>query len=188
MHQEIIKKTVEIFDESAKWNSFLHLVSLKGHIINQWYNKLKDEVDNNIIPIEGWIFDKERFQWHLKKYGKDSFSIWFEDASFYLWVNGYFFDVEKIRELLKDSRFDPIVSGIPHKDLDSSSGRIINETGRFVFDSPYDNCFNYDQLAWYAGNRTDEFVRQLQAKLDPFMTKEVTDLFIELNEKSKKNL
>jgi CTP synthase (UTP-ammonia lyase) len=84
--------------------------------------------------------------------------------------------------------YKSIHDGIFHKDIVSNNGYLFAEIGRFEFNSIYDNHFNSNQLAWFAGNETDEYIRQIELKLKPFFDKESTYLLIELNSLSKKQV
>ena len=188
MQQALINSTKDIFDSPEKWETFLDLDLLKDKITAQWYSKLGDELHLKIKLNPEWSYNKSGMQWYLEKYGRKSLSIWLEKAKFSLWADGYYYDLDKIRELLKDSRFMPIYYGMPFKESIMQGNYIIEELGRYTFGSHCDNCYTDDQLAWYAGNRTEEFAMQVKQRVDHFMKKEITDLLIELNEKSRKNI
>jgi hypothetical protein len=193
MQQELLIQTVKMVENTPeKWNSFLELVWKKDTIRNNWYGILKQKLDKQFMSmdrVENWsykswgLFDA---QWYLTDFGDQSLSLifgWWGELT--LHANGQYFNLDIIGKLLKTSKYSPIMACFNR--IDSQSGnRIAIESRNFNFGSPYDGKFDLDRLAWYAGNMTEEFVKQIAEKVNKFRNnKEVTGLMIEINEQAK---
>jgi len=189
MEIELIKKAAAIFDTPEKWVSFLELEKKKQSIIDDiWYKKLFDELIYNFSKIDlvdGWNFyeDDWNLYWYLELFGKNSICLKF------VW-NGYFSLANETRKeisskdevnnlclLIKTHCFQRV-------DKNYWGNDIYAEEFNLSFGTSLDGNFNDSNiLAWYAGNRTDEFVKQIQEKVNRFRKDEIiTQQLIELNE------
>jgi hypothetical protein len=186
-HELLLQKTMGLFDNSDKWDSFLELTSIQNAIISRWDSKLKDEIRAQIKYEDPWELDATARQWYLKDFGPNSLSIWLEGEYFSLWADDTFFDVKLIHEELKKRKFKPISDCVINKDIPfDGRGYLFRERGRFQFYSINDNHFDFNHLAWFAGNKTDEYVKQIQNKLKPFFETNTTNLMVELNSLAKR--
>lgn len=191
MNEELLKQAMSLFDSIDKWAAFIELINKNGDIQNRWRKKLKQEVVN-----------RERFElgneWDISIDSNGDFITWFiRDATINSINIGYadnhlrvFYeklDTEKVNELIKNPRFDKIKQCFDRID-GQDNATIAWETNNFYFDTPYDGNFSDTRLlAWFAGNRTEEFADQLINKVRKFQTPEITELFREINLKCKKD-
>lgn len=196
IQNEIIKEAIELFDAPEKWGAFLELYNKKEDIKKAWYIKLKNaiiEYFNNDI-VEGWdycfwgdnnyVWD---FKWFLTKYGQSSLCIgsgW--NGEFHLIVQGEQFDKEKITELLKSSKYSKLMS-IVRNDRQFEDETKAMEYRNYIFNTAEDGKFEVDTLAWFAGNKTEEFVKQIADKVNSVRKDvEITNLLDEINSITKK--
>ena len=155
MEQEIINNVYKIFDTPEKWNSFLDLFDLKEKIENNWNSKLLQRIQEKITLPNEWAFNTNGKVWHLKDFDIDSLSIWLEGEYFSIYADPVNYNIDLLKSKLRDTRYKAVLDCIIIKDSESlSSGYLIREKGKFVFDTIYDNNFDAEHLAWYAGNET----------------------------------
>ena len=189
MEYEIIKKAINLFDSPEKWNAFLELANLQQKITNQWNSDLLDAIRSRLtINDDRWDFRKNGWQgqWFLYEFGHESLSLWLELGYFSLWANPNLFDVDFIEKKLKEPEFRLIHDAMPFKDRGRHGGYIFSEIGRFEFGNIYDNHFDWPKLSWFAGNNMDDFIKQIELKLKPFIQSNSTDLLVELNRLAKR--
>ncbi|MDZ4809264.1 MAG: hypothetical protein SGI96_13495 [Bacteroidota bacterium] len=186
MEKELIEKSLELFSIPEKWNAFLELSFLKDKIIEHWKSKLKKYIIEKIDLPEAWDFNQNGMQWYLKEFGNNSLSIWLEGEHFSLYAEQAHYDVDLINNKLKEHKFKSVNDSIMYKDIGFGNGYFFREKGRFEFENLYDNNFDSNRLAWFAGNKPDEYVNQIRKKLQPFFENSTTQLLIELNRISKK--
>jgi len=197
MQQDLLIQAEKMFENDLqKWNSFLELVSQKDTIRNNWFKKLKQALDKQFFEIEkveGWSYTPNSWgsynHWYITEFGSDSLSVLNgrDNFLFGLHANGELFDLGKIEELLKTSKYSPILSCLDRIDVLFGGNWIAREQGNFYFESTHDGNFTeYDKLAWYAGNMTDSFVKQISDKVKKFRFTEITNLISEINKLSKK--
>ena len=193
MQKELTNQAMALFDTPEKWNAFLDLVSEKESIKYYWHSTLKKALSKRFKedPMEKWVFDKNGMTWYLKEFGKDSLAIWLEDYTDYsLWVKPDYFDSDKVTELLKKKEYSSIPSLFTQPYVKYQEGNYkFREKMNYIFDifdKQYINL-NIEQLAWFAEHKTEDFVNQIAEKVDRFRKdKELTKLFQELNEQTKK--
>ena len=192
-YPNMLRKAVNNFlDTAEKWDTFSRLALKHNEIINDWWAKLQTEIvhreQNN--GMSDWdIFSWDNLLiWHIKGESEHSLSV-------QLWARGYVYlrvyysyvclSISKVDEICK-SKFDAIKSCFDRVD-ESEDNTIGRENGNFSFGCDYDGHFpDITSLAWYAGNRTEEFADQIIAKVRKFQTPEMTALFKEINEKCRK--
>jgi len=188
MENELLKKAADIFDTNEKWLSFMELYRVNVRIMESWYLKLQDEIEK-INFNEKWIMRKigTNCQWYLKEFDVTSLSIWFEKDYFSLWADPSHFDVQKISYELKNMKYNSICNDVFKRDVEFNGSYLIREKGRYEFkNSLGKNDFSFEDLAWYAGNATNEFVIQIEKKLLSLMNNTNTNLFVELNTNFKR--
>jgi hypothetical protein len=195
MHQELIKQAMGLFDTPEKWNTFLELVWQKDSIRNQWYNVLKEAANRHFTTIDvvsGWAFNSWGIcdmHWYLSKFGDKSIRLhmgWGLELS--LIVDGDFFDLLKVNELIKNEKYSVILSAFSRIDRTYEGNRIAIEARNYIFNSPYDSRFDWDRLAWFAGNKTELFINQIADKVNRFRKdSNITNLLNELNAETSKN-
>lgn len=193
MNRELIKQATAMFDCPEKWNAFVELVSEKDAIVKQWFLKLREEAERKFLTgelVEGWAFrywDVFGWQWYQTEHGAHSVSLLIERGEMMLWFDPEFYDTTKIHHLVRSERFAPLLSCFNRLDKTFDGQKLAVETRNFSFNSPYDTQFDYDRLAWYAGNRTEDVLDQITAKVNKFRRDErITSLLGELNRQTKK--
>ena len=192
MNREFLNEAINLFDTSEKWNSFLELFYQKDKIVmGEWFNKAKISVNNHFINdlAEGWTFKNWNtwdYKWFLKDFGENSLCIWMYGNRIGLWLNGNLFDSDKANSLLNTEKYSRLLSFLRPDEISPYDWKII-ETGNFVFNSVNDGHISSDELAWYAGNQTEELVKQIAEKINRIRKNpELTQLLRELNEKCKR--
>ena len=193
MQKELTNQAMALFDTPEKWNAFLDLVSEKESIKYYWHSTLKRALIKRFKqedPIEKWDFYENRMTmsmtWYLKKFEKYSLAIWLEHyTEFSLWVNPEYFDSDEVTKLLKTEEFFPLLSPFTQNHEIHQGNYKIREKMDYVFDNQFKNL-NSEQLAWFAGHQTEDFVNQIAEKVDIFRKNEqLTKLFKEINEQTK---
>jgi hypothetical protein len=196
MSYEVLKQVEKDFEERAQWNSFLELIKCKDFICNSWFDVLKIELNDCFgirNKVEKWSYsskDSWDYRWYITEFGKESFCLRFDRLSLFLWANRNVFNIKEISSLLNDKKFTPIISAFEKQNeinAEDNEYKIV-ETGNFLFDE--NDCnngrFNLDQIAWYAKHKTNDFVEQLEKKIDKFRKNDnITELLIEINRKCK---
>lgn len=198
MNEELTIKAIALFDTAEKWNSFLELCNIAvgsiGHqntqIQGKWWQKLQSEVFNREQKEKNseWdiiIWNKWDIGWYLKEYGDKSLYVHFYGDAFRVFSYGAL-DLNKVNDLLKDTRFDAITDAFER--IDGTNQETIGwEHRNFSFGTVFDGNFpNHQTLSWYAGNKTKEFADQIITKVRKFQTLEITELFKEINKKCRK--
>jgi hypothetical protein len=196
MQKDLLQQAIAMLDTPEKWNSLRTLSAAQTEIRNTWYLNLKTSVDacfrdeKNMIDkwsyISWGLFD---YKWYLRDYDDQSFCLWLHDGYIFMfWVHPNVHDSQKITELLRtDNKYSPLLASLRNDQSFEGDWKIV-EKGNFSFGSPYDNHFpNPEELAWYAGNKTEEFLKQIVEKVDGIRRNaHLTDLLTEINELTKK--
>jgi len=194
MNEAFLKEAVTLFDTDDKWNSFLELIKNKDGIKTIFFKKLQIELNKRFGQndfVDNWGFvsvNEKHFRWFLKDFGDESISLLFHFGYiFSIRSNPNFTDSSKIKEFLHTQRYSPLFNFLDRQDSGTNDWEIIRESGCFYFDSIFDGNFNEDQIAWFAGNKTEEFVNQIAEKVNRIRKNpEMTELLRELNEMCKK--
>lgn len=188
MNRKLLLEASDLFDTSEKWIAFNELTNQKTNLMNLWWKKLQNTIydseqkkghpDWGLISYNAWDL-----RWFLKEYGAESFCVHFWGRTLRVtWWNDL--DVAKVKETLPLSRFDPIRNAFGR--VSTANEEQITEEGNFSFGDYRDGCFeSTDDLAWYAGNRTEAFAEQIIGKVRAFQTPEIAELIKEINEKCK---
>lgn len=190
MQQELIKQVVEMFNNEGpeKWKSFLELMSQRDVIRNTWHSDFRQALDNCFTKntVKDWSFswlNRYTAHWYLTEFGNQSLSILFANGQLSLHVNEQIYKIEKIRELLCNAEYSPILACFNNRiDARYVENIVAIEKGNFYFDSPYDGRIDEERLEWYEGNKTEEYVKQVQEKVNRFRSEEITKLLKEINE------
>jgi hypothetical protein len=197
MQKELINQALRIFDSSEKWNAFVELANQKETIKWHYFQKLKQPLLNyfNANPIEGWVCEpwgdtKYDLRWYLKDFGKGSLSLaigWTFNFLLHIEdVNG--FDTKKIDDLLR-SNYSILLSAFDRIDRQFENQLKVVEVRNYSFNSPYDTNFDdsqLDKLAWFAGNDTENFAKQIIKKVERFrQDKDLTKMLYDLNTETK---
>jgi len=191
MNREFLNEAINLFDTPEKWDSFIELSNKRLEIRHEWFNKAKIAIVDYFInnTVENWSFENWNtwdYKWFLKDYGKQSLCIWMYGNRIQLWLDGNCFDSTKATELLNTERYSSLLSVIRPDELFQNDFKLV-EYGNFYFDSLNDGNFTDEKLAWYAGNKTEEFVNQIAEKVNRIRKNpELTELLRELNEKCKR--
>ena len=192
MNQELLNQTKAMFDSPDKWNAFLEILYEKDNIRNQWYLNLKEDITKTFSTD---YFSKEwdikirgnfSYQWFLKAYGENSISLWIEDGILSLFASETH-DIEEVYKLIKSENYAPLVNCFTRIDVSFQGGYIIKEERNFTFGVSTDERFDFEKLAWFAGNKTKELTKQIVDKVNRFrLNEEITNLLSELNRQTKK--
>ncbi|WP_177765173.1 hypothetical protein [Flavobacterium sp. I3-2] len=194
MNREFLNEAINLFDTPEKWSSFIELSNKKEEIRNFYLRNTEAALNRRfreLDVVESWdvSFSNNQYKWFLKEFGINSICVYFNpvDAIFRLLGDNNVFDLNRTNSELKTEYFSPILSFIERIDGVNDGWELITEKGNFNFDSPYDGNFTGDKLAWYAGNRTEEFVKQIAEKVNRIRRNpELSQLLRELNEKCKR--
>lgn len=196
MNNALLREIEKIFEDQKKWDDFLELYEVKDKIVNHWITKLNQELRNQFQfddSNQKWAYkninnDIRDCRWYLKEFGENSLCLaWeiFENGKLSLWSSGSH-NSEKIFSLLQQDRYKPLHLGFGRIDKFDGKGYQLIEWGNFNFGDEEDGSLKTNKLAWYAGNRTEEFLEQLTAKINRFRHDELlTSLLEELNESTK---
>jgi hypothetical protein len=195
MNDSLFKETVKIFEDVNKWTNFTELYNVKERVQNSWISKLDNALKTRFVSEDinpKWSYKNinngRDCRWFLSEFGENSLCFTWEilqSGQFSLWNSGSH-NAQKIFELLKDEKFKPLVIGFQRIDKSVGTGYQFVENGNFYFNDFDDGNLTNDKLVWYAGNRTQDFLEQLSAKINRFRNDELlTGLLIELNEATK---
>lgn len=193
--KEIIAHKPPFFPAVEDWNAFLELSNQRSKISHEWLRaattSLRDHLTKN-TPKEwlcsAWGSDTD-IKLHLCEFGTDSVFIGYGwEYELYLYLdNQNKFDSDKINTLLRTSEFNPILNALDRIDKSFGPEAKVMSYRNFSFGSPNDGNISVDELAWYVGNRSEEFVQQAIAQIEKFTkNEEVTRLLGELNRRSRK--
>lgn len=197
MQKELLNQVLGIFDSSEKWNAFVEMANQKETIKWHYFQKLKQPLLNyfNANPVEGWVCEpwadtNYDLRWYLKDFGKNSISLaigW--TFHFMLYVEDTnAFDTKKIDDLLR-SEYSIILSSFDRVDRQFEPQLKVVEVRNYSFNSPYDTNFDnpqLDKLAWFAGNETESFAKQIIKKVERFrQDRDLTKMLYNLNEQTK---
>lgn len=196
MSNIINEQVQEFFSIKQEWDSFLLLHQNKDSIRNNWFLKLKNKINEMVIP-DGWgliswgFWD---FRWFIKEYEANSLSLWQcanqNCYSLCLWANGNNFDRKKVYDLLQDNKYSLIKASFDRIDdiCDSNNDYRFIERGNYAFeDDASSGNLDIDKVAWYANYKTNELAEQIIEKVNKFITnQEITEMFREINSLSKK--
>lgn len=194
MNIELLNQVSNIFDTSEKWAAHMELLKSHDSLKNLWYARLAESLKRRFLTediIDGWQFrlnSNTEMQWFLTEFGENSISLWLERSDFSLFAH-ITHQPEKVKEYLKTQKFSPLISCFGRIDSHfQNDGYMVREIGNFSFNSPSDTKIDSEQLAWYAGNRTNEYIEQITQKVNRIRrNSENTALLIELNELTKQS-
>jgi hypothetical protein len=199
----ILEKVNECFSDKQQWETFCDLSPKQGDIRDGWLLKLKPALNQRFSPenlADGWEFysSDHDYRWYLKKFGHESLHIclWHGEGAvgtttdFCLWANSDEVKIHTVYQLLREKEYSPVLGAFERKDWcleDENDGYAIIEKGNWKFGDKNDGNLDLNTIAWYANYKTDEFVAQIQRKVDAFMRNEkITQLLFEINEKASK--
>lgn len=197
MNKEFLNKALQLFDTNEKWDSFLELSYNKENLKDLYFTKLFNSLnkkfkEKDIVQDWGYLSynNGKDYRWFLSDFGENSIYIRYgERLNLYLWFHREKINVSHMRQLLNSEKYSALYCLLDRIDSfgNENEWMIIKESGNFSFGSPYDGNFTEDQLAWYAGKETEEFVNQIAKKVNRIRKNpELTQLLRELNEQCKK--
>lgn len=208
MQNELLQKSINLFsnENPDKWNAFLDFISLKDEIINHWYDVLDKKIKNYFEneEIKDWsykYYNKKQHTWFLENFKTcpepgQSLCLWLEFTNnilqFSLYVNDNFFDSKEIDNFIKLQKYEPLLKAFKidekHIDEEPLNGyKLIDYWKIFKFETTYNNNYDIEHLAWFAGNKTEELVNQIAEKVNIFRKDEnITKLLYELNNSTKR--
>jgi len=198
MAEKITEQVQEIFADKEQWDQFLKLITQKDNIKNDWLGKLKPHL-NEIFTVDNvvdeWEFDSTDgdYRWYLKEYGRGSLYLAFwqnkNEFQFVLYAEDEKLNISLLRKEMRKKEYQHIISAFDRLDYlleDDEDRYLIKEIGNFSFGDISDTNLDVDSLAWYANYKTDDFVLQIQQKVDKFIkNKDITKLFANLIDSTK---
>jgi hypothetical protein len=193
--QQILHHEPNLFPSPDDWNAFVELTQQITNIKEHWLTVATKAFQKKLRPLlpEAWTLDTN---WgcirdtkvYLTKYGPGALALGYgwEYQLHLILDNGSIFNSEKINTLLKSSKYAPILEAFDRIDRSFEDRSKAMCCWNFSFGSPNDGNIPPIELAWYAGNRTDEFVDQAIGQIKKFThDRNVTELLTELNEAAK---
>ena len=197
MQKELLNQAIALFDSPEKWNAFVELANQKEAMKWNYLQKLKQPLVHYFVsnPVEGWVCEpwgnqNYDLRWYLADFGKNSLGLavgW--TFEFHLRLEDPIgFDSQKIDELLK-ADYSMLLSAFDRIDRQFETHTKAMEVRNYTFGSQYDFNFDnssIDKMAWFAGNKTDDFVAQIIKKVERFrQDKALTRMLYDLNSKAK---
>ncbi len=198
MQRELLNQALALFDTPEKWNAFVEMTNQKDTMRWNYFQKLKQPLLNyfNNNPVNGWVCEPwgnpdYDLRWYLKEFGKNSLALavgWTFKFVLHLQDTDSF-DTERINELLRTD-YSILLSSFDRVDKQFEHNLKVVEERNYSFGSPFDGNFDdsqLDKLAWFAGNKTEEFAKQIIRKVEVFRKSEkLTNMLHELNAKTKR--
>jgi hypothetical protein len=197
MNQELLTQAINMFDSYDKWDAFVELSSSIGEIRQRYFERLKSGLFKHFVndQREPWSFipfNTDQYRWFLKDYGQESICLLWRVQDLVLWCNPQLFYAHIARDLITSPDFSPILNCFDYTDSLSHPNphHLCEERHRYIFadstsySAPDEE--NFEKLSWFAGNRTDEMIKQISDKINKFRTPEITELLQELNKRCKK--
>lgn len=194
--QEILHQEPKLFAEVEDWKSLLELRDKIEEIKAHWFSKATTDLQKRLrtsLPPE-WKLDTHfgnpnDTRVYLAEFGPKSLALVYGGQyQFQLALDDQqSFNGEKINQLLDSPKFSPVLDCFDRIDRSFEPWYKAMCSQNFSFGSPHDGRIPPDELAWYAGNRTEEFVDQAMAQLERFTkSQEITRLLVELNREGRK--
>jgi hypothetical protein len=182
-----------LFKTAEEWNAFLELRKQFGSIHNEWYKKLQTSLAAYFAEddVRGWGFEYWNtydMSWFLSDFGNRSIKLllgW--GGEFNLHVDPSKHNVKKINVLMKNEEYKPLLNAFrvdifPNNDYE----RIIIEQRNYTFNDSFGMIQDSEMLAWYAGNKTDEYVAQIAEKVNRIRkNEELSNLLYSLNKETQ---
>lgn len=191
--QDILEHEPKIFPDAKSWSAFHEMAGYRDQIRLELYKHgtiaLQEHLkaqDYDGWSVAAWGNPNEDTVLYLNDFGVNSIAIrlgWQYNLLLAPWGN-YCCDLEQGRQLIKDL---PLLSKF--EQLGGSSTTTPNalamNSRRFEFavNDKMQTIIDVSDLAWYAANRTDEFVKQVVNKLEVFITDpKATEQIYHINE------
>ena len=196
MNQDLIMQAIQIFDTYDKWDAFIVLSNNIPEIRRRYFERLKSDLTKHFSKdiAESWSFvaiHNEQYRWYLSEFGYESLGLLWRANDFLLWCNPDKIDANKVRDLLNTPDFNIIFNCFDNIDsLSNPLHHFVQEKHRYTFrdstsySAPDED--DYNKLAWFAGNKTDELIELIAIKINKFRTIEITTLIKDLIVKCKK--
>lgn len=175
--QQILHHEPKLFPSPEDWNAFVDLALQITNIKKHWFTvaaKSYQKKLRSILPEE-WTIDTNfgdtaDSKVYLTKNGPGALSLCYGwDYELHLNLdNGTTFNSEKINTLLKSAKYAPILEAFDRIDRSFEPRCKAMCYRNFSFGSPNDGNIPPNELAWYAGNQTDEFVDQAIGQIKKF--------------------
>jgi hypothetical protein len=193
--QQILHHEPKLFPSPDDWNAFVDLAQQITNIKEHWFTVAEKALQKKLRTLlpEAWAMDTnlggvKGTKVYLTNYGPGALALgyaWEYELHLNL-DNGTTFNSEKINTLLKSAKYAPILEAFDRIDRSFEPRCKAMCYRNFSFGSPNDGKFPPNELAWYAGNQTDEFVDQAIGQIKKFTHDQiVTELLTELNEEVK---
>ncbi len=180
-----------IFSDAEDWTSFLELADQRGNIGRQWLKqatvKLRQELQDRLtkewcmLPFGDVEQDTKFF---LDEFGEASVYLMFGwQYKLLLRLNAHEqYDSDKINEFLGTKQGNVLVDAFTSVDLQFQHDTKLAHGRNFSYGSVNDGDLSSEETAWFAGNRTDEFVKQCIEMIEKFTcSDEVTSALRELH-------
>jgi hypothetical protein len=186
MENKLISQSSELFKDIETLESFLELQRIFPKIKQSWISMFSKELIKINVP-HTWNFKRKENGgvWFLSSESKQegSLGLWIENDQFSLWANQNQFDIEKVKNLIKQDEFVALKEQFKVSEI--SIGRdayIYREAGIFQYESI---SLDSNLFAWVAGNKPKIIVNQLTEKLQNFFSPEITAMFQKINDAAR---
>lgn len=193
--KELTHKAAEWFNNVETWKSFVELIPLQGEIETVWLEAASEKLRQHFKTIHadcpGWSFREwgasRDTWWYLEDFGAGSVGIgygWGYHRCFGVADQfGSRIDRDALKAALNQEAYRPLLKAFGGPGQTTPYGHALEIYGDFTFNSDINGHLLPHELAWYAGNETDLFVKQAAAKIEAFAcNKEITALLWRLNQ------
>ena len=180
-----------LFSDEKDWSAFLELADQKDSVMRLWSKRATDLLLETLKNKEypGWDSyetprAKNSFHNDVRLYltecgraGLDIRFAWDFELHLHLSETATEYNSDKINLLLREDRYRGILDAFSKTEVNRHyrSHSKYMQYRDYKFESPDDGNFSIETLAWYAGNRTEELVKQCIDKIERFtLNPEVT--------------
>ena len=185
MNEKLLRQAMNLFDTQEKWDAFVELSSNRDEIRNRWTRVLIDEIQRlfyNIAGCSKWDIDNGK--WYIQVTAKQfvDFSqlvvyVDFPVQRTFLWINAEEYDSDKaVDEMRNNKQLMQL--------LESYSYLYEHHIWNKQF-SDIINLGTWYQSSYQYGHNTKEVAKYIfENYLQPFLTDEIADLFVDICEKT----
>ncbi len=193
MGEQLLEKAMNLFDSIEKWNSFCELPKQVDTINREWWKRLLKEIETiyNQNKNDEWeiSFKGNRIEWFLKVYEQGFITIicYDYDGSLNINYDENILDIKCVKNILNQEDNLNKIKKCFYYPVDNPTGtNIALENHNYGFISKNNEKLNssqLNQLAWYAGNKTEDFANKILNVVKRLQSPEMTELFREINDK-----
>jgi len=181
----------ELFPTIDHWLSFNELADQRNAIYEDFFRqatrKIREHFNANPAPgwnMKPWGAEYRDTKWYLEEFGTNSLFLcyaWEYELQLRL-HDLQVMDTDAITKALESNHYMELKAAFQRIDRYMQADSKLMERRNFRLGSPHDGSLSPRELVWYAGLKTDEFVRQAIEKIERFTRNEtVTAQIRELN-------